>query len=467
MRGEPWGRSRDQCLRNNEARRVSLNRKLLILLLFAPLLGLLGVVVAELVPDGRIANHLVRADQAGLLDPLQRSTSPLGTQRDQGTECTVLGIGLGDPAEMNSVESALMSPGYDHGCEGLDEQLHTLEQTGELPPSSISYLRYWHGYTVITRPAVGILGLAGARWIVFALLLGSITAMAAPVSRSLGTVTSALLVLPTMLTTDMILSGLSLPQAIGISTAWVGGSLAFILVRRSPSWTTAALAAALGGAVSAYLDLMTTMPGALGLAAAGASLGACAAAGSSARKPIWHVTVAAGIGWISGLTWMWMSKWVLAATVVGVDSVYDNVRSRIAFRLSGENATTSPSRVRGFTKNIGEWWSRPLTPWVIIAALVLLVALAARNRRGGQSFGDIALCCAAIAVPVVAWFLVLNNHTQIHEWLVYRALPLAFGGMCATIWAMMSMPRNQAERLPRRVRTTVRKHNLVVPEIAT
>ncbi len=133
---------------------------------------------------------------------------------------------------------------------------------------------------------------------------------------------------------------------------------------------------------------------------------------------------------------MWVSKWVIAAAVVGVDEVVDNVRSQIEFRLSGDYEGVSPSRVRGLTENLGEWWRQPLTPWVVVAVLIVLavaggpVASRSRGRRADRRR-------AARSSPprCSAGTRALNNHSQIHSWLVYRSLPIAFGGLSALVCA--------------------------------
>ena len=54
----------------------SVERRLLCLVLCAPLLGVVGVLLAELVPDGRIAYHLLRGEQADVVTPVERLTTP-------------------------------------------------------------------------------------------------------------------------------------------------------------------------------------------------------------------------------------------------------------------------------------------------------------------------------------------------------------------------------------------------------
>ena len=95
------------------------DRRLLILLLFAPLLGLVGVVAAEAVPDTRIAEHLLDAKRAGLVtttsDP---GPTPLGTTAARYTECTVFSLGLGDSPDEDIVSRAMLGTAHT-GCERL------------------------------------------------------------------------------------------------------------------------------------------------------------------------------------------------------------------------------------------------------------------------------------------------------------------------------------------------------------
>ena len=76
-----------------------------------------GVVAAELVPDGRIGYHLIRAEAGRCFGPIERPSSPLGTTADRFSECVALSIGLGDPPGQNTLKTALSSPSYG-GCDG-------------------------------------------------------------------------------------------------------------------------------------------------------------------------------------------------------------------------------------------------------------------------------------------------------------------------------------------------------------
>jgi hypothetical protein len=412
------------------------DRRLLYLVLCAPLLGAIGVLLAELVPDGRIGYHLLHAERAGVITPVERPTIALGTLADHFTECTALSVGLGEHPDKGFVANAMLSPTY-AGCRALHARLEHLEATDTLGPGK-SYLRYWHGYAVVTRPALGLTGVAGTRWIAFALLALTAGGMTVAVMRAFGAVTAALLVGPAALTTDMIIGGLAVQLAIGMSSAWLGGWLAFTAVRRRPEWKIAGLTAAVAGILSAYFDLMTTLPGAFSLAVVGAALGALAAGGDPAPRRTWPVPAAAAVGWAGGLAWMWAGKWIIAAAWLGLDDVADNVRSQIVFRLSGEYAGVSPTRTRGLTDNLDTWWDQPLTPWVVFTVVAILGVATVRSRPGRAAGARIATVVAIVVVPVVGWYLALNNHSQIHAWLVYRSLPIAFGALSAVVYAIVT-----------------------------
>jgi len=422
---------------------LSAERRLLILLLCAPLLGFIGVMAAYAVPNARIADHLIDAEGAGILSYASHpGPTPLGTEAAHYTECTTFSLGLADVPGEDFVANALLGTTYT-GCERLGAALDEYGASGELP-SGYSYLRYWHGYSVITRPGLGLFGVAGTRWLAFTFIAVAVGGMGAAVWRSFGTAPAVLLVAPTLLTTDVVIGSLSASTAMGTGSAWVAGWLSFLLVKNRPAWRRAALAAALAGALTAYLDLMTTMPGSYALTVAGATLGAMAAGVPTAEGELWRVSAAAAGGWAIGLAGMWASKWLIASLFVGLSTVMDAVTDQIGFRLSSGTNGVSDSRVRGLTINVERWWDQPLTPWVVFGTLAAVAFGLIRWRRSKGEVGSIVVCCAIVAVPVVSWYLALNNHSQIHPQLVYRSLPIAFGAVAALVVAASRGPIDHA-----------------------
>jgi hypothetical protein len=399
----------------------------LTLALAAPLIGLLGVVAAEVVPDGRIAFHVADAMQRGEITAEDRTVSLLGTTADHYAECVAVMIGLGDPPG-NLVKRALYSATA-YGCVGSMAELERFVATGELPPQP-DYMRYWHGYTVFTRPALAIFGLSGTRWLAFALLLLSIAAFARSVAVRFGVLAMGVVLVPGLLTTDMIVGGWSIAHALGLATAWVGGWIVLSQASRDDSWQVVALAAALGGAVSAYVDLMVAIPASLALCTVAAGLGSLSLRRRLDAAVVRAMGVAVG-GWAVGLSVMWAAKWAFAWLFVDHQRIVDSVRTQISFRTSGEYVDVRGSRFNGFTKNFSYWLDRPLTPLVLGAAAitVAVVAWRQRHRLRWSHAAWLAAALAVAAVPVIAWYMILNNHNQIHFWLTYRSVAIAFGAL--------------------------------------
>jgi hypothetical protein len=433
--------------RSSRSRLATIDRWLLMLVLCAPLLGLIGVVAAELVPDERIADQLVDAQTSELIGPDDPSPTPLGTTPARFTECTTFSLGLGDWPRESTVANSVLSPTY-IGCTALGAALAEYTETATLRPG-YRYLHYWHGYAVFTRPTSALIGVAGVRWIAFACSLVAAAALCFVVRRLFGAVAALLIVVPPLLTSDMVVAGLSTHVAIGSACAWLAGLIALRAVAAQPRWWTAAIAGAVAGVMSAYLDLMTTMPGTLALTAVGATLGACAANRDAVPHAAWRIAAAAVIGWVVGLAWMWGSKWVIAAAVHGIDQVEMIVRSEIAFRVSSGTNGVTRSRADGLTKNFVVWWDQPLTPWVIVGTLAALAVLAATtvlgHRRSRVQWG-LALCAVIATVPVLVWYPALNNHSQIHSALVYRSLPIAFGACTLLLYAALRRPVGSPKR---------------------
>jgi hypothetical protein len=399
----------------------------LTLALAAPLLGLVGVVAAEVVPDGRIAAHVAGAMQRGEIGAENGTVSLLGTTADHYAECVAVLIGVGDPPG-TIVKRALYSATA-FGCVGSMAELERFAATGELQPQP-TYMRYWHGYTVFTRPALAIFGLSGTRWLAFAGLFLSIGAFARSVAVRFGVLATAIVLVPALLTTDMIVGGWSIAHALGLATAWIGGWIVLSQASRDDSWQVIGLAAALGGAVNAYFDLMVAIPASLALCTVAAGLARLYRRRRMDGAVVRAIAVAV-CGWAVGLTVMWAAKWAFAWLFVDHQAIVDSVRAQIEFRTNGDNENVTGTRLTGFTKNLSFWLDRPLTPLVLGAAAITVAVVAWRQRhrlrRAHAAWLGAALAVAA--VPVIAWYVILNNHNQIHFWLTYRSLAIAFGAL--------------------------------------
>ena len=261
-----------------------------ILMAALPAMGLLLVVVADLVPSKPIVDHLVEDQSSGRLTAEQYRQSPYGNQIDEFTECIGATMGLGNPVGTNPLESAIRSPTLGN-CESTTERIDTY-LAGDGLERSYDYYRYWHGYAVISRPLLAVVGLAGLRLLSTMALIAMMAGLARSVVRRHGAVTAAVLFLPFVLTTDFIDLGTEFTHAIGALAVLGSSWFAFEYAARGTSISRIATASMIAGALVVFADFLTMPPGGwalctalIGLAAAGTHGGRAL----SARLSLIHI----------------------------------------------------------------------------------------------------------------------------------------------------------------------------------
>jgi hypothetical protein len=410
---------------------------LVLTLLGLPLVGLVGVVAADLVPDRLVMDQLFEATER---DALTIDNYPPGwsaRQIDRFSECKRITIGLGDPEGVNPLESAIRSPTLG-SCASAVPKIVGWAQ-GEGLSQSYEYARYWNGSVSVFRPVIVAVGVQGARLLaaisLLVLAVASWRALAAAVGRTAASAGAAIIVG----TTDFI----DLPGALLHALAWVCVlSSVMILVRHSARWSLDVLVwvAFVAGAVFLYFADManpeaawTAVVGSVGLA----SIGVVPAGRLMLRM------AAAGAAWIAGFTWMWMSKWVLGATVYGVDEMRQHVSGAIEGRLDGDHADLEFGLLGGHDRVWDEWWNVLLTPIVLPVVVVAAIVLTVRRGRFDLAATWLSrlVVSSAVLIPLV-WYAILRNHTQIHAWFVYRSLAV---GVAIFVMAWTATPPEEAE----------------------
>jgi hypothetical protein len=126
----------------------SFARKLAAAFALTPIIALvflLLVTASVLIPDGPIKNHISKD-----LDIVTRERIDNGRRVDALTECTGLSIGLrDDPAAQGRPLAVAAQAPTVVGCASLTALL-----SGAPPDEVRDYFRYWHGYSVISRPVL-------------------------------------------------------------------------------------------------------------------------------------------------------------------------------------------------------------------------------------------------------------------------------------------------------------------------
>ncbi len=200
----------------------------------------------------------------------------------------------------------------------------------------------------------------------------------------------------------------------------------------------------LAGAASQFFGDLTNPDAAWAVAVASAAV---VAVGLGQLGPVAARLGAATVAWIAGFAWIWFAKWVIAAIVIGYDTVRFVITTQAEERLSGEVDGADAGVFAGVSAAWGQWRLQPLTTWVVLG--LGLVAVVALVRRGdARTTWQLRLVLGAAAVIPPIWHVVMRSHTAVHFWFTYRSFAVAFGILLMA--ATASGLRREADEEPRR-----------------
>lgn len=412
------------------ASRVRGLRGLVLLLLALPVTGLALVLLADAIPDRAITRHLGVEILNERLTTENYGPALTGHEIDRHTDCVGITIGLGSPPGTNTIESAISSPTLGRCSDAVPLLQAYLD--GEGLQAGYNYYRYWHGYSVLLRPLIALVGLQATRVVMLVALSVAFLGLGRSLMRQHGRAVPLVLLSPLLLTTDFIELPGSLPHACGalaiLATSW----LAHDVVSRSTTWPRVAAVAVVSGATVVYADILTIPAG--GWALCVAAIGLAATLHATDRQLALHVA-AATVAWIVGYTWMWVSKWVLASIIHGVGTVIDVIRFTTENRLTGDNGSIDDRAFASIRQNASVWWSQPLAGAMVVALSLAVVVTWRRRGRWlppSDRWVDRLIVSAPAVLPLI-WFEVLRNHSQVHVWFTYRSIPLAIGIVAAAL----------------------------------
>lgn len=382
---------------------------------------------AAAVPDGPV----VRALEAAVEDGRIGEDYPgdlRGGMIDRFTECYGLGIGLADRGGHGELAETLTDPAIG-SCAPLIEWLSEPEPR---PEAAFNYHRYWHGYTVVTRPllaAAGTTGVTLARGLGLLLALAGAVAFACSVGRATRPVVGVLAIAPLLLTTNVIVGSLNTLHGIATAGALLAPA-AVLEIGRRRGLEAAVVVAAVGGAGFAFLDLLTVPPLAW-MAVAWAVLLAARARNDAHAARTFRWAIAGGASWLVGYAGAWAGKWAATSLVLGPATVLADVRDTAGLRIGGEFEGGADVFGAAIGRNLA-WWAGPL-PKVAIAAIALAVLAVVVFRWRRVDLRTWALLASPVTILPV-WYEVLRNHSQLHAWFTYRSLGMASGILLAAWW---------------------------------
>lgn len=369
------------------------------------------VMLAQTVPDAPIVEHLRDSRESLAHD---YGPSPItGDLVDTYTDCGAVSNGIGYGPETGLWARAVRGRMIGD-CARLRAWL------SDPRPGGSDYFRYWHGYTILSRPL---------------LLAGSYDLLRAVTAGALLVACVALLVVVARVLDRR--TALCLAAALGYASI----DAAAASVMHSFSWIVAAVAgcyAALArpervwrpelwfaiGAATSYLDKLSNPLVTLTLPLVVALLREQTPENAS-RRQLRAVALAAGC-WALGYFGLWSVKFVLAWIELGSGALSVIAREALE-RIAGDTGHGKPFPGLATLYNLRQL---AVLRWRMVATLALCGLLLWRSF---QARSVLALLpgapLTAVALLPVAWFEVFANHSIVHH-------PFTFRILAPTLWLL-------------------------------
>lgn len=384
------------------------------------------------IPNGRIINKTI-ADVAHGMPVAAYQPNGLGDRTDNYTEelGTTIGV-LPVHSQVSLWRRVAMVPRGHGGPQAITSFREMRSHPDADYAGQSAYVRYWAGFSVLTRPALAWDGVYGARVVSMGFLVGAALWLAWALGRRAGPWTAAAFVGTYVCSSD--LTTLTTQFTHAVAQGVILGCAAAVLTF-AHTWRGVLSLSVVAGGTFAFVDLLTNPP-----AAMLATVCAAGFAGWARTKRVRATAgwlVAAALGWGFGFVVTWAARWPIAASVVGWRYARDNVVETAKFRLDG--TTSSAGQAMNVSTAFGEstrlnidvWLGYPLGQVFLVVVvglfIVALVTALIGGRRSVALFG--ILLVPVLIVP--GYLEVMKSHSQIHTFFVFRDIAMAAAAVAA------------------------------------
>ena len=292
------------------------------------------------------------------------------------------------------------------------------------------YARYWHGYAVLLRPLMALAGISGVRYFNMMLLMGLLLGCYARMRKLLGVRVAVAFAVGLLMGFFLIA-----PFCQHYMTVFCLTLLGCYVQLRWPKAVRARLPEffLMLGSLVCFADLLTFPVLALGYPLLCCQL-LQLREGVDARR-LWMYTIGLSAAWAAGYALTWAGKG-LVGTLLTDQNVMQEILSQSIWRMTGildENRFDPMTPIGAVQINLATFFSRSNT--LLLALMLLWQGVRALRARAGVKRWLHALPVAAVALYPFVWYLVVQNHSNIHYWMTYRLLSITVFGLCAFLLA--------------------------------
>ena len=409
---------------------MKLTKKLLITYIILLILFTTSIIAAFAIPTSFIRKNVI--ESATQIKEEGLWFKPFGFflfQIDNMTDCLMMNICV-SADENNKIKAAMMAEfaqplnGGIMYHEMANTTLMAAEKGRQFIKEHNEYSRYWHGYQIILRPLLCIFNYKQIRIINYIALFSLFSFVLILLYRNAGKAAS-LSFLATMVVTNAFI----IPLALQFSTCFYIAFLSMIALLSKPdiikNKSKSAVTFFIIGAITSFMDFLTTPILTLGLPLAAAMMADNKGKNASTRN-----ITANSMAWFGGYASLWASKWIVASIVTG-ENMVAGALANAQYRMGGTIV------FGGKLMSFGQFFSKITESQqyktlfvllVIVAALAIVAAafLLYRKRAYLKPYGWLLVIAAMPAL----WFIVLKNHSIQHIFYTWRDWIL-------TIWCVI------------------------------
>ncbi len=409
---------------------MKLSKKLLATYIVLLILFTTSIIAAFAIPTSFIRKNVI--ESATQIKEEGLWFKPFGFflfQIDNMTDCLMMNICV-SADENNKIKAAMMAEFAQPSNGGImyHEMANTTLMAAEKGRQFIKeyneYSRYWHGYQIILRPLLCIFNYKQIRIINYIALFSLSSFVLILLYRNAGK-SASLSFLATMIVTNAFI----IPLALQFSTCFYIAFLSMIVLLSKPDImkdkSKSAVTFFIIGAITSFMDFLTTPILTLGLPLAAAMM-----AGNKGKNASIRNITANSMAWFGGYASLWASKWIVASIVTG-ENMVTGALANAQYRMG--NTIVFGGKLMSF----GQFFSKITESQqyktlfvllVIVATLAIVAAvfLLYRKRAYLKPYGWLLVIAAMPAL----WFIVLKNHSIQHIFYTWRDWIL-------TIWCVI------------------------------
>ena len=346
--------------------------------------------------------------------------------------------------------SSIRTNYYDGGELGVNAGLYLSVTQGTEPNKD--YTRYWHGTVMFIRLGHLITDVEGVKligFIAFLLLVGlTIFILARKRHWDL-----AVILALSLAAVQIWNIRLSMEYQPGFILAFVLVPLFLILERRDDKWLT--ILSVVSGTAVAFFDFLTTetvtilIPLALVIAVRTKEN----RLGSLKENLI--LLLKCGICWVLSYGGAFIVKWLIASMVTGENAFALAFSSAEVHTLGGNMQTIDIENrpdnfISGLLANLTVLFGgtervqpeRVMLGLIICLLLIFSVWYMLRKKESSKGTTSLLILGGLVFVR----FLVLNNHSYVHEFFVYRTLITPIFALLASVWLNIELPHKKGRR---------------------